>query len=81
MFLCFYCLNDLVCLCQLGCVCYRPSQRLVLKRGQQITTVASLLQHLRGLPSDTEEPYGCHLPKSHPEPGGQVLTETNLCWA
>lgn len=28
-----------------------------------------------------EEMYGCHLPKSHPEPEEQAVTETSLCWA
>lgn len=34
-----------------------------------------------GLPSGMEETYGCHRPKSHPEPEEQAVTESNLCWA
>lgn len=36
---------------------------------------------VRGLPNVMEETYGCHLPKSHPEPEEQAVTESNLCWA
>lgn len=39
---CSYCPNDLVCLCQLGCMHYRVSQCLILRR-EQVPTVAPLL--------------------------------------
>lgn len=32
------------------------------------------------VPSGMEGTYGCHLPKSHPEPEEQAVTETSLCW-
>lgn len=54
----FNCLNDLVCLCQLG-----RMQCLVLKRGEQITTVAPLLQGCGEHPTEMDSMMAVIFPK------------------
>lgn len=54
----FNCLNDLVCLCQLG-----RMRCLVLKRGEQIITVAPLLQGCGEHPTEMDSMMAVIFPK------------------